>query len=528
MSGVVERMEALREYVQGAQGYLSERELARAEDLVARAGERLSLSRGHTVVALAGSTGTGKSSVFNELAGTSLSPVGVRRPTTGETHACVWGADDAGRLLDWLGVGKRHRREAGTLDGLVLLDLPDFDSVQLAHRDEADRLLAMADLIVWVLHPQKYADRLVHGDYLTRFHRHREITVVVLNQVDLLSPEDLRECLADLRRLLDADGLTGVPVLAVSTVKEPGLQALSGTLGRAVAARQASMRRLEADLEGVVADLEPGPAVSVGALPVGVVDALAKAGGVPVVAEATRKAYIHRARKVTGWPPLRWVRRFRPDPLGRLHLGDSMSAATSLGPASPAALAGVSLALRDMAGRLGESLPTAWREPLLAAVRSKMDDLPDALDQAVARTDLGGWARRAGGREGSAVVRTRGWWRFVGVLQWLAVAVTLAGLLWLGVRYVLFALALPEPPMPLVGRLPLPTALVAGGLLFSLVIALLVRPVVAIAARRAGRKVGKRLRAGVERVARDLIVTPAAEVIQTYSRCREALLRARG
>jgi len=512
---VVERMEALRDYVQGAQGYLGERELAPAEDLVARAGERLSLSRGHTVVALAGSTGTGKSSIFNELAGASLSSVGVRRPTTGETHACVWGADDAGRLLDWLGVGKRHHRDAGSLDGLVLLDLPDFDSVQLAHREEADRLLAVVDLIVWVLHPQKYGDKLVHGDYLARFHRHREITVVVLNQADLLSPEDLRECVDDLRRLLEADGLTGVPVLTASTVKEPGLQALTGTLGRAVAARQAAMRRLEADLEGVVSSLPAGPAVSLGDLPDRLVDALAKAAGVPVVADATRRAYIHRARKVTGWPPLRWVRRFRPDPLGRLHLEGSLSSATSIGPASPAAMAGVSLALRETAARLGEPLPTPWREPLLAAVRSKMDDLPDALDQAVTRTDLG-------------VSRTRGWWRAVGALQWLAVAVTLAGLLWLAVRYVMFALALPEPPMPLVGRVPLPTALLAGGLLASLVIAVLVRPIVAIAARRAGRKVGKRLRAGVERVGRDLIVSPASEVIQRYGRCREALQRARG
>jgi len=513
---VVDRVEALSEYVQAAQGYLPERDLGPAEDLIARAGERLSLSRGHTVVALAGSTGTGKSSIFNELAGVNLSPVGVRRPTTGETHACVWGEDDAGRLLDWLGVGKRHRRGAGFLDGLVLLDLPDFDSVQVAHRDEADRLLAVADLIVWVLHPQKYADKLVHGDYLAKFHRHREITVVVLNQADLLSPEDLKECVDDLRRLLDSDGLAGVPVLTTSMVKEPGLQALSSALGRAVAARQAALRRLAADLEGVVEALPSGPPSStVDPLDGRLIDALARAAGVPVVASATRKAYIHRARKVTGWPPLRWLRRFRPDPLGRLHLEERVASATSIGPASAAAMAGVSLALRDTAVRVGEPLAEHWREPLLEAVRSRVDDLPDALDQAVARTDLG-------------MARTRQWWRAVGALQWVAVAITVAGLLWLGVRYVLFALALPEPPMPHVGRLPLPTALLAGGLLAGLVISLLVRPFVSFAARRAGRRVQKRLRAGVERVATDLIAAPAREVIDRYTRAQQALLRARG
>jgi hypothetical protein len=44
-------------------------ELAAARALVERAGERLALSRTHTVVALAGSTGSGKSSIFNALAG---------------------------------------------------------------------------------------------------------------------------------------------------------------------------------------------------------------------------------------------------------------------------------------------------------------------------------------------------------------------------------------------------------------------------------------------------------------------------
>ena len=43
-----------------------------ARSLVDRAGERLRLSGEHTVVALAGSTGSGKSSIFNALAGSNL------------------------------------------------------------------------------------------------------------------------------------------------------------------------------------------------------------------------------------------------------------------------------------------------------------------------------------------------------------------------------------------------------------------------------------------------------------------------
>ncbi|MDI5943929.1 50S ribosome-binding GTPase, partial [Micromonospora sp. DH15] len=136
-----------------ADGQLPDTQLVPAHTLVERAGTRLALSRDHTVVALAGATGSGKSSLFNALARFELSPVGVRRPTTGVAHACVWGPlDGATRLLDWTGVLPRHRfvRESAldgddesALHGLVLLDLPDFDSVQRSHRLEVDRLLGL-------------------------------------------------------------------------------------------------------------------------------------------------------------------------------------------------------------------------------------------------------------------------------------------------------------------------------------------------------------------------------------------------
>src|SRR3954451_13611505 len=78
--------------------------LQRAAAVGARAGERLRLSGDHTVVALAGSTGRGQSSLFKALAGAVLSPVGVRRPTTAKAHACVWGAEGAAPLVQWLRV----------------------------------------------------------------------------------------------------------------------------------------------------------------------------------------------------------------------------------------------------------------------------------------------------------------------------------------------------------------------------------------------------------------------------------------
>ena len=86
--------------------------LDRARGVSARAGERLRLSGEHTVVALAGSTGSGKSSLFNVLSGADLSPVGVRRPTTSKAFASVWGSDGAAPHVQWVGVTRpqKHRR----------------------------------------------------------------------------------------------------------------------------------------------------------------------------------------------------------------------------------------------------------------------------------------------------------------------------------------------------------------------------------------------------------------------------------
>ena len=43
------------------------------------------------MVALAGATGSGKSSTFNALTGLDLAAIGVRRPTTSWTMSCTWG-----------------------------------------------------------------------------------------------------------------------------------------------------------------------------------------------------------------------------------------------------------------------------------------------------------------------------------------------------------------------------------------------------------------------------------------------------
>ncbi|SCE72137.1 GTP-binding protein EngB required for normal cell division [Micromonospora purpureochromogenes] len=533
---LVARLDAVRRFLAAVDGQVPDSRLVTAHTLVERAGTRLALSRDHTVVALAGATGSGKSSLFNALARLDLSPVGVRRPTTGVAHACVWGRlDGANRLLDWVGVLPRHRfvRESALdaddetgLHGLVLLDLPDFDSVQRSHRLEVDRLLGLVDLVVWVVDPQKYADRVIHTSYLREFHRHRDVTLVVLNQADRLSATELPRVLDDLRRLLDADGLDGVPLLATTAVHPGGLTGLREALERAVSERQASLRRLSGDVDAVVAGL--GELV-VTDVPRDAPDedtvrsldrALAGAAGVPAVADAVQGAYRHRAGGTTGWPVVRGWRRLRPDPLRRLHLPgpaagadrpeESLVAATSVPDPTAAQRSALGLAIRAVADRSGAGLPAPWPDAVTTAARSRLDDLPDALDRAIAGTDLG-------------MDRRPLWWRLVGGVQWLVTLAALAGLGWLLLGYALRALGLPALEYPRVGEVPLPTLLLLGGLLAGLLVAAVTRPVIRWAARRARQRAEKRLSAAVAGVGDTYVLSPVRAVLDRYGQARDAL-----
>ena len=329
------RIEGLDAAIVASRGRLPDTLLDESQTVLERASSRLWLSADHTVVALAGATGSGKSSTFNALSGLELSAVGVRRPTTSWATACVWGVDGAEDLLDWLGIPPRHRvvrssmleptREDDAMRGVVLLDLPDHDSTEVSHHLEVDRLVQLADLMVWVLDPQKYADAAVHDRYLAPLATHRDVMLVVLNHADTVAPDRIEAMLADIRRLLDADGLGGVPVIPTSARTGEGMDQLRQEIASRVAKKKVVRTRLEADLRGAAQRMgeatgsAPTPKLSkdrVAALE----DALAESAGVPTVVKAVEESTRLRAGRATGWPVVSWLSRLRPDPLKRLHL----------------------------------------------------------------------------------------------------------------------------------------------------------------------------------------------------------------
>ena len=515
-----DRLEALRALVETGGDRLDPTEMDPARTLLERAAERIGLGADVTVVALAGATGSGKSSLFNALSGTELSQVGVRRPTTGTAHAAVWGdASSTARLLEWLGVPRRHHVSDPDLEGLVLLDLPDHDSTEVAHRLEVDRLAELVDVFVWVVDPQKYADAALHEGYLRPLATHAAVSLVVLNQVDRLSEVDRRRCVADMKRLVEADGLHGVKVVPVSARTGEGLQDLRTIVLDRVVEERAALERLHADLDGLAARFEifsggrstPPSKRDEAAL----TSALAAAAGVDVVTDAVARAHRRDAALAMGWPFTRWVRRFRPDPLARLHLRRSSGGGrTSLPVATPLQRAQAEGAVRTIASEVSASLPQPWPELVRRRAGDDIEELLEDLDRAVGRTDLG-------------EDRHPRWWTVIRALQTALAVVAIIGFLWLTLLFVLEWFQIPRPPTPEVEEWPWPTILLLGGLVAGFVMAAVTGQLARVGAARRRTRADKRLREEIAGVTRSRILDPIRAELDAYEAFRDALSRMR-
>lgn len=510
------RLEAMRRVVELSDGRLDDELVGRCRSIIDSGAQRARFGAEHTVVALAGATGSGKSSLFNALAREQLATTGVRRPTTSTAQAVWFSATDsqassasAEPLLDWLGVPQRHHRRDDNLAGLVLLDLPDHDSIEAAHRNEVDRLVEVVDVFCWVVDPEKYADAALHDGYLQRFADHADVTLLVVNQADRLDDVGLRECTADVRRLLREDGMPDVRVLTASARTDEGVPELRSELAARVAEHRAHARRVLADLDWSARELAVACGDVVPTCPDGrradpLVRALATAASADSVADAVGAAHRVRSRQATGWPVTRWMARRVPDPLRRLARpieggamatpSDAPVRATSQPTADAWAHAGVTNALNDLVNDMSVGVIDPWRDRLRTIAHDSRDGLVDQLDRAVATTDLPTDAPR--------------WWGAWNAAQWFTTICALVGAVWLGVIAVVAWLQMPDLPLPHIGSAPVPTVLVVAGLAASLLLAVIGRLAAAVSATRRRAVAHRRLSESVQQVAQTHVIEP--------------------
>lgn len=529
------RVEGLREAVDASRDRLPDPAVAEAEAVVVRAAQRVAISGNHTVVAIAGATGSGKSSTFNALAEMDVANVGVRRPTTSWTMSCTWGSDGAGPLLDWLDVPPRHRvshdsmleekRVDRDLQGLVLLDLPDHDSTEVSHHVEMQRFIELADLMIWVLDPQKYADAAVHDRFLKPMAIHAANIMVVLNHIDEV-PADRRDAMvADLRGLLKDDGLESVPVIATSALHGDGIVELKDAIAKRVRDKAATLDRLSTDVQQTARSLQELSGTAAAGdvarqTKAELVEAFADAAGVPTVVAAVNKAARQRSAAASGWPLTKWLGRLRRDPLRRLHLDLdddartlTRTARTSIPEASPVQRARVDLAVRGVADSVGAELTPPWAEAIRTASTSRLDDLGDALDKAVANTDLG-------------VGRLPLVWRLVQVLQAALFGAAVVGALWLLGLALLGYLRIDQPGSPQVAGMALPTLLLLAGAVAGIGLAVVFRWLGGMRARNRARAANRRLRAAISDVTEELVIVPIESEVAAYNRARAGLAAA--
>ncbi|WP_443055224.1 YfjP family GTPase [Streptomyces sp. NBC_00704] len=515
------RLDALRELVGLSRARLDNRTLARAGRVLDEAAARRRLSGQHTVVALAGATGSGKSQLFNALAGVNISETGVRRPTTSAPIACTW-SDGASTLIDRLGIpGRLRRRPVQNADaeeqlrGLVLIDLPDHDSAAVQHREQVDRVLGLVDAVIWVVDPEKYADAVLHERYLRPMAGHAEVMFIVLNQVDRLPGEAAELVLDDLRRLLDEDGVAlgeygepGATVLALSALTGDGLPELRELLGQFVAERGAAARRISADLDTAAWRLRPVYATG---RRTGLseeardefADRLADAVGATAAGEAAERAWLRNAGRACGTPWLRlwrWHQDRRDPPTGRLPVSAPPDEETT-------ARQRVEQAVRTLSERASAGLPTAWAQAVREAAVRGAQGLPEALDELAARAGL------PPGRPPRP-----GWWPVAVMAQAAMTLLQVVGGLWL-VGQIVGVLA---------PNLGVPVLLMVSGIVGGPLVEWSCRMAARGPARRYGQEAERRLREAAAGCGRARVLDPVASELLRYREVREQYARVTG
>ncbi|MDN3022817.1 YfjP family GTPase [Streptomyces sp. S.PB5] len=515
------RLDALRELVGLSRTRLDSRTLAEAGRVLDEAAARRRLSGQHTVVAIAGATGSGKSQLFNALAGVPISETGVRRPTTAAPIACSW-SDGAASLIERLGIPPRLRRRPlqsaeseALLRGLVLVDLPDHDSAAVQHREQVDRVLGLVDAVIWVVDPEKYADAVLHERYLRPMAGHAEVMFVVLNQVDRLPGEATEQVLDDLRRLLDEDGIAlgeygepGATVLALSALTGDGVGELREALGQFVGERGAPARRISADVDAAAWRLRPVYATG---RRTGLSEEardefavrLADAVGATAAGEAAERAWLRNANRACGTPWLRlwrWYQDRLEPPTGRLPLRSQADEEAT-------ARQRVEQAVRTVAERASAGLPAPWALAVREAAVRGSQGLPEALDDLAARAGL------PPGRPPRP-----GWWPAAVFAQASMTLLQVVGGLWLVGQIVGF----------MAPNLGVPVLLMVAGIIGGPLVEWSCRIAARGPARRYGMEAERRLREAAAGCGRARVLDPVAAELLRYREVREQYGRVLG
>ena len=483
---------------------------------------RLGFPSSAYVLALAGGTGVGKSTLLNALAGENVSTAGARRPTTSEAVAWV----PAGRgnelveLLRWLGVSEVREHAGGSLGDVAVLDLPDFDSIALDNRKRVDGLLPRVDAVAWIVDPEKYMDHVMHARYLSEYAPRIRRQIVVLNRADLLNQADVHRVADDMRAQLGRDGAGDIEVAATRAREgAAGIGELRAWLESGVEAKRVVVARVGAEAREAIRDL----AAAAGALGHGLAPLIEPARRERAVASVTRAALAlvdvegleRQAVSATRFA----ARQRGAGPLALLTSAIYRLAGRDRTSADPAgflrrwrmrgSLAPAVEPLRELVMSIMPSVPAPLRRPLAAM------SAPSSLDDRLAVT-----IDRCVDAEATAFrVPSSRLWPVIGAGQYVVTAVLLFGVLWVALLFAVRDVPVGTVSIPYLGPVPTPLLLLAA----SVVIGYLLARALQLHAGRLGRRWAKRVGSAVTREVGMRIADELLVPLEQFDACRAAL-----
>ena len=484
--------------------------VAAAESVRDEARERLGIPSDAYVLALVGGTGVGKSSLLNALAGAEVSRASVLRPTTGEAVAWIGRDTDAlvAPILDRLGVGDRRVHDDPAFERVVLLDLPDVDSVASAHRARVEELLPKVDAVAWVTDPEKYADALLHDEFFAAWLPRLARQVVLLNKVDRLLPTDARKLQADLERRLAPLSRGGrTRVLRTSAVDPAGTVALQDWLDEAVDAKRVVVARLGASARAAVTDLAAVAGVDPSGPPKPLLDVLERRRVIDDTAtSALRLIDIDGAQRQAVAATRALARRKGTGPLGVLTSFVYRASGRQRRVADP----GTHLARwreRGPLERISEPIHGAMMATIPAVPGPLRPSLAASADRTVLGRRLGEAIDRAMPATGSLKPPSSRLWPLLGLLQTANLFVTIAAVVWV-IAWVLLRPPTDSITLPILGPVPAPLVLLGAALLVGYLLARIVGLHAGWRGRRWARSVTGGLREGITAAVEDEAFAP--------------------
>lgn len=488
-------VDALREAIQIGESLGLDELVDPARETLSNAVDRQGFPGEAFVLALIGGTGVGKSTLLNEIAGQEVSVASVVRPTTDRPRAWVGRErlEEVSPLLEWLGVDQVVTYSDEPLEGVVLLDMPDFDSIVTDHRLRVERLLPRLDSLLWVVDPEKYDDERLY-EYLRVIGPRADSFHIVLNKIDRLNPDEREMLSKDLMRRLIEAGVAGAVLHLVSAASGEGVGELVAMLKTRAEAKREIYNKIRSEAQAaigeiaeVVGDDESGDGSSLSSAGLDVHRSAVVATVMDLVdVEGIRRqvtsAYLERAKMSAG------SMLGRLGALGRLVLGQRRRNADPVRYIrdwrSRGDLSRAVLELRQAYLDSTADIPVAGRAGMLARMDpdAATEDLTAALDDALSKSAA------------DLEIRTPLLWKFLSVLQLIGTLGILVAVAW----YVTIWISPAELPVgtievPEVGPVPVPLAL----LVVSGVLSLLVGWVVGLHASWRGRREAGRVAAGV-------------------------------